>query len=216
MSLLQEQQVTRMRFRRLIPYVSLSVAFLAIGMSVDPVKQLYRRNWSSTSRLLLFMRSETGSTRIAKLMMRYAEEYELDPIAFMAVIWQESRFNVNAHAKRPEGYMGAGDDDRGLGGLYWRTAEHIVKTQWNDKDLARQIRNSPAVLYEPDLNLSLTAANLRRLLDDHESVHDMWDAYAYHNAGDNGKGSLENVAAVKNRYFHYQRKLAKFDWRSAR
>lgn len=189
---------------------------IVVGSSVAPVQDYTRRHGTPRAKLLLFMRSETGCTRSAKLLMRYAEEHHLDPLAFMAVIWRESNFNPNAHGKRPQGYMGAGDSDRGYGGLYWKTAALIARTEWHDKELARKIRQSPAILYQPDLNMDLTGANLRRLLDEHRFVYDFWDAYARHNSGDEGRGSLENVTAVKNRYYYYKRKLRDFDWRKAR
>jgi hypothetical protein len=198
-------------------YAAIILAAFLCGVGTPAgVDYAHRRHWTSRGKLLLFMRSEIGSTRIAKLIMRYSEQYELDPLAFMAVIWRESKFKPNAHGKRPSGYMGAGDDDRGLGGLYWVTAQHVAETVFKDKALARKIKASPAVLYEPDLNLDITAANLRRLLDHHKSVHDIWDAYMFHNSGDEGKGSLENVTAVKDRYHHYRRKLERFNWRKAR
>ncbi len=167
-------------------------------------------------RMMLFLRTETGSTRTAKLLMRYSQEYDISPLAFAAVIWQESKFKASASGIRPKGAMGAGDSDRGMGGMWWVRACEIAEKLWKDKALADAIRDRPQILYQPDLNLDLTAANLGDLLDTHKSVHDIFDAYKFHNAGEGGKGSLRNVTAVKDRYWYYRRKFAKFDWRKAR
>jgi len=195
------------------PCVALLVGVLIGGIATQSTR------WISSLqdfRMLLFLRTETGSTRTAKLLLRHAKDYDIPPLAFAAIIWQESKFKANASGIRPKGAMGAGESDRGMGGMWSVRAAEIAENIWHDKELADLIRSRPQILYQPDLNLDLTAANHRDLLDTHKSVHDIFDAYKFHNAGESGKGSLKNVTAVKDRYYHYRRKYDAFNWRKAR
>lgn len=193
--------------------------FLAGGTCMELARVALRntrQHWSPAEKLLLFVQSECGDRRVSKLLMRYAQQYEIDPLAFLAVIWKESGFNPQANSKRAKGRIDEGGLDRGLGGLCEDTAKRLLRDYLHYNREARRIAEAPSRLYASDLNLDITGANLRRLLDEHKSCHDIWDAYKFHNSGDEGKGSLKNVTAVKDRYYLYRRKFRRFDWRKAR
>ena len=187
-----------------------------LGMGGRSAQRKYRNHWTPKARMLLFIQAQAGDERVAKLIMRYADEYALDPLAFASIIWQESKFNPGASNPRPAEYMDAGKLDRGLGGLSEKQALFVLRNYLHWEKEYRRVKVTPSKLYDPDLNLAITGANLRRLLDQHTSCHDIWDAYKFHNSGDKGKGSLQNVTAVKDQFHDYVDDLKEFDWRKAR
>ncbi len=204
------------RYWQIAMWIGLSLASGVGGHFVHYGLDRARWHWIGKEKMLLFLQSESGDRRIAKLMVRYSETYELDPLFLAAVVWRESSFKPGASSERGAKKIDAGGLDRGLGGMSEAAAKELLKDYLHYAKEYRRVAGAASRLYEIDLNLELTAANLRRILDEHPVTYDQFDAYSWYNSGDEGKGSLQNVMAVKQRYHIYAKRLREFDWRKAR
>lgn len=167
--------------------------------------------------VLLFLEGEVGDKRLAKGILRYSRDFDLDALAVTAIVWKESSYRQMAHEKRKGNDDPDGGFDRGYMGISWKRAIDVCEKFLRWPKEAARIRRDPKRLYDSELNLTIGCANLRWLLDTHASCHDHFDAYCWHNAGPSAEnGSYRNVAAMKDKYFRLSEKWDAFSWRNAR
>lgn len=108
----------------------------------DIILTLYRDQLSQES-VLAFFEAITNSRQIAEIILKYADEFEIEPSLAFALAWEESRYNPRAINKNKTSI------DRGL-------------FQLNSKSFPKlQVEE----FYDPDLNARYGIAHLRWCLD---------------------------------------------------
>jgi hypothetical protein len=109
---------------------------------IDVILTLYRDPISKES-VVAFFEAITHSRQVAEIILKYADEFEIEPSLAFALAWEESKYNIRAYNKNKA------SEDRGLFQLNSKSFPSLKVEDF----------------YNPDLNARYGIAHLRWCLD---------------------------------------------------